>query len=69
MHEEIKAWEKRVDDMCADLPDRPVHEEPDDLLSHTSYTCNELELEIGHKLIAGEITIEEAYDALGVSPE
>lgn len=68
MHDEIKDWEKRVDDMCADLPDRVVHETPDDLLSHTGLACNELEMEIGHRLLAGEITIEKAYEALATDP-
>lgn len=67
MHEEIKDWEKRVDDMCADLPPRPdtaVHEEPEMLEAHVGVACNELEMEIGHRLLAGEITAEEAYDLL-----
>lgn len=68
MHDEIKDWEKRVDDMCRDLPPRPdtaVHEEPEDLLPHVGLACNELELEVGHLLLAGEITAEEAYELLG----
>lgn len=70
MHEEIKSWEKRVDDMCADFrwPDKTVHEEPEMLEAHVGVACNELELEVGHRLLAGEITAEEAYEALATDP-
>lgn len=60
-HDGIKQWEKGVDVLL----DGVVHEEPDMLESNTGLACHELELELGHKVLAGELTVEEAYDRLG----
>lgn len=62
MHDQIKDWEKEVDEL---LSDTAVHEEPAMLESHTEDAPWELEREVGHRLLAGEIDAVEAYTLLG----
>lgn len=54
-----------IDEIDEVLGDHVVHETPDMLESHTGAACNEMELELGHRVLAGEIDATEAYRLLG----